>query len=200
MSESGDELDPRILRSRRVIQEAAIAEMAAVGYGAMTVEAVARRAGVSKATLYRQWSGKLDLVASALAMLKDELVLDDASPPRDRLRVLLTWLASHLADTEDPIAVCVPVLVGAAQYDDALREFHHRFNSERRAVLVELLREGQHLGDIPAELDVERTADLLVGPLFYRRLMSATPFDPADVPELIETVLRPTVPRRDTGR
>src|SRR5262249_39485671 len=65
-----DWVDPRIERSRAVILEATLDELADVGYGAFTVEGVARRAGVSKATVYRHWDGKLELVADAVSRLK----------------------------------------------------------------------------------------------------------------------------------
>lgn len=183
------EVDPRIERSRRVIREATIAEMAEVGYGAMTIEKIAKRAGVSKATLYRQWNGKLDLVESSLEMMKDDMQIDTSVPPRERIGQLLTWLATFLANTDDPASACVPALVSAAQYDPAVREFHHRFSSARRRVLVEMVAEGIAGGEFSAELDPELTAELLVGPLFYRRLMSRTPFPAGEVPNVVRAVL-----------
>src|SRR4029078_13124760 len=59
-------LDPRIERSRRVILEAALEELGAVGYGALTIEGVAARAGVGKSTIYRHWPGELPLVQGAV--------------------------------------------------------------------------------------------------------------------------------------
>lgn len=184
-----DDLDPRVERSRRIIQEAVIAEMATVGYGAMTVEAVAKRAGVSKATIYRQWKSKLEIVESALHQIKDDMDLDEAAPPRQRLVDMMTWFAAYLADPDNPSAACMPALVSASHYDDDVRDFHHRFSQERRAVLLEILIEGQRRGEIDPALEPELTADLLVGPLFYRRLMCATPFPPSDIPTLVDTVL-----------
>lgn len=182
-------VDPRVERSRRVIHQALLAEMAEVGYGAMTVEAVAKRAGVSKATIYRQWSGKLEMVESALTMLKDEMQLDDTAPPRARLVELLTWLVDYLSDTDNAAAACVPMLVSAAQYDSAVRDFHHRFSRERRQVMLDIIGEGQDTGEIDAGLDPELTVELLVGPVFYRRLMTATPFPAGEVPALVAAVL-----------
>jgi AcrR family transcriptional regulator len=187
--DNASDLDPRIERSRRVIQEATIAEMAEVGYGAMTIEKIAKRAGVSKATLYRQWNGKLDLVESSLEMIKGDMQIDAAAPPRVRIEQVLTWLATYLADTDDPASACVPSLVSAAQYDPAVREFHHRFSRSRRRMLAELVAEGMTDGDFSSNLDPELTAELLVGPLFYRRLMSDTPFPPEDVPQVMRAVL-----------
>ena len=185
------ELDPRVERSRRVIAEATIAEMAEVGYGSMTIEGVAKRAGVSKATIYRQWKNKLDLVAGALESLKTEMQIDESAPPRVRVTQLLTWLTEFLSDETNPAAACMPMLVSAAQYDPAVRDFHHRFSRERRQVLIDILRDGQGCGDFDLDLDLDLTAELLVGPLFYRRLMSGGVFPTDRVPALIDAVLGP---------
>ncbi len=183
------ELDPRIERSRRVIQDAAIAEMAAVGYGAMTVEAVAKRAGVSKATIYRQWKSKLEIVESALGAMSDDFTIDESLLPREQIEQLLIWLARYLADADSPSSACMPALVSAAQYDDEVRAFHLRFSQQRRQVLVDMVKAGQANGDIEPALDADRITEILVGPLFYRRLMSDKPFPPSGVPDLIATVL-----------
>ena len=61
--------DPRIERTREVVKRVALSELAAVGYGAFTIEAVARRSGVAKSTIYRHWPGKLTLIADALDTL-----------------------------------------------------------------------------------------------------------------------------------
>lgn len=183
------ELDPRVERSRRVIQDAVIAEMAAVGYGAMTIEAVAKRAGVSKATIYRQWKNKLEIVESALGAMKDGMEFDESVPVRERITYMLTWLATFLADSENPASACMPALVSAAQYDDDVRAFHHRFSGQRRQVLSSMIRDGQAAGDIDPELDADRVTEILVGPLFYRRLMTEDPYPPADVGDLVTTIL-----------
>ncbi|MEQ8842376.1 MAG: TetR/AcrR family transcriptional regulator [Acidimicrobiales bacterium] len=187
----GDELDPRVERSRRVIGEAALAEMAEVGYGALTVEGIAKRAGVSKATIYRQWSGKLEVIGAALDQLKATIPRDELLPPRDRVVAMLAWMADHFGAADEPVAACFPAMVSAAQYDPAVREFHHRFAADRRQVLVDTIVAGQQLGQIDAGLDPRLTAELLVGPIFYRRLMTDTPFPADQVDKLVDTVLGP---------
>lgn len=185
------DVDPRIERSRRVIAEAALAEMAEVGYGALTVEGIAKRAGVSKATIYRHWAGKLEIIGSALEMLKSTVAVDDAAPPRQRLRRLLEWLADEIGDLANRGAACLPAMVSAAQYDPAVRDVHHRFSANRRKVLIDIVIEGQGAGDIDPALDPELTVELLVGPIFYRRLMTGSPLPAADVIRVIDAVLGP---------
>src|SRR5439155_5233477 len=83
------EQDPRIERSRRVILEAALEELGVVGYGALTIEAVAARAGVGKSTIYRHWSGKLDLVEDAFRTLKAQALIPESGTLRERVTAFL---------------------------------------------------------------------------------------------------------------
>jgi TetR/AcrR family transcriptional regulator of autoinduction and epiphytic fitness len=62
-------VDPRVERSRRVVREAALAELVESGYGAFAIDAVASRCGVARSTIYRHWSGKLALITDALETL-----------------------------------------------------------------------------------------------------------------------------------
>jgi AcrR family transcriptional regulator len=185
------ELDPRIERSRRVIAEAALEEMADVGYGAMTVEGIAKRAGVSKATIYRHWAGKLEIVESALEMVKATMTFDEAAPPRERLTQLLRSLADYVGDDANVGAACLPSMVSAARHYPAVRDFLHRFSASRRKVLIDMVIEGQAVGDIDSSLEPELAAELLVGPIFYRRLMTGSSFPAADIDRVVDAVLGP---------
>ncbi len=179
--------DPRVERSRRLIGQAVLDELGEVGYGAMTIESVARRAGVGKATIYRHWHGKLDLVESALDLLREDMVVPAEGSVRERVTALLEWLAEYLRDST--LSTCMPALVSAAQYDESVRDFHHRYSTARRQVLIDLLDEGVAAGELPADLDTQLTAETLVGPLFYRRLMTPTPLPAEQVSDVVRLVL-----------
>lgn len=182
--------DPRIERSRRVILEATVEEMAEVGYGALTIESVAKRAGVGKATIYRQWRGKVDLVESVLEMIREDIVVRADGTVRERVTSLLKGLATYLSDSK--ASLCMPAMVSAAHYDDAVGEFQFRFAAERRQVLIDLLSEGVDSGELDPDLDPLLTVEILAGPLFYRRLMTDRPFLADDVPKLVGAVLGPS--------
>ena len=87
------ELDPRVERSRRVILEAVLDALGEVGYGALTIEAVAARAGVGKSTIYRHWPGKLELVEDAFRTLKAPVVVPDQGSLRDRIVAVIEQVA-----------------------------------------------------------------------------------------------------------
>jgi TetR/AcrR family transcriptional regulator of autoinduction and epiphytic fitness len=179
--------DPRIERSRRVILEAVLEELGAVGYGSLTIEGVAARAGVGKSTIYRHWPGKLALVEDAFRTLKAQALIPETGSLRDRLVAFLEQLATLVE--ESTYSACMPALIDAAERDPQVRAFHCEFSAERRAVLVDVLRDAVTNGELPADTDPELLADALVGPIVLRRLMSYEPFDPKLVPALVDQLL-----------
>jgi AcrR family transcriptional regulator len=181
------EQDPRIERSRRVILEAVLEELGSVGYGALTIESVAARAGVGKSTIYRHWSGKLALVEDAFRTLKAQVLVPESGTLRERVTGFLEQIAALLE--ESTYSACMPALIDAAERDPQVRDFHCQFSTERRAVLVDLLRDAKTTGELDPHSDPELLADALVGPILMRRLMMYEPFDPKLVPELVDQLL-----------
>jgi AcrR family transcriptional regulator len=181
------ELDPRVERSRRVILEAVLDELGASGYGGLTIEAVAARAGVGKSTIYRHWPGKLALVEDAFRTLKAQVLVPETGSLRERVIAILEQVAELVE--ESTYSACMPALIDAAERDPQVRAFHCRFSTERRAVLVDVLRAALDAGELPTTSDPELLADALVGPILIRRLMLFEPFDRDEVPALVDQVL-----------
>lgn len=179
--------DPRIERSRRVILEAVLDELGEVGYGALTIGAVAARAGVGKATVYRHWPGKLELVEDAFRTLKVSVVVPDEGTLRDRVTAILEQVACLVQ--ESTYSACMPALIDAAERDPKVRDFHSRFSAERRAVLVDLLGDAVDTGELPPTTDPELLADALVGPIVLRRLMLAQSVEPGIAKSLVDQLL-----------
>ena len=171
-----------------MILQAVLDELSDKGYGALTIESAARRAGVGKATIYRHWQDKIALIADAFKLLQaqrdPELV---TGSPRDKLERALRHVADVVADS--PFSACLPALIEGAERDRAVRRFHHQFQAEARKPTIALIAEGVASGDFPARIDPELAAFALLGAIFFCRLMTATPFPQARVPDLIETVL-----------
>jgi AcrR family transcriptional regulator len=180
--------DPRIERSRRVILEAALDELGEVGYGALTIESVAARAGVGKSTIYRHWPGKLALVEDAFRTLKAQALAPPTGTFRERVVGFLQQIAKYVE--ESTYSACMPALIEAAERDPQVRAFHCQFSAERRAVLVDMLREALEAGDLAPDNDPELVADALLGPIVMRRLMFFETFDAKLVPGLVDQVIR----------
>ncbi len=188
------ELDPRVERSRRVILEAVLEELGAVGYGRLTIESVAARAKVGKSTIYRHWPGKLELVEDAFRTLKASVTVPAEGTLRDRVIELLEQVACLI--DQSTYSACMPALIDAAERDPNVRAFHNRFSAERRAGLVGLLRDATASGELPAQTDPEILADALVGPIIMRRLFLGETVGPAIARELVDQLL-PAVGAQD---
>jgi hypothetical protein len=85
----------------------------------------------------------------------------------------------------------MPAMIDAAERDAGLRRFHHQFQADARGPLVGLLAEGKAAGEFPARIDPELTASALLGAIFFRRLMTPRPLQPAEAGVLVETLLGP---------
>ncbi len=181
------DLDPRVERSRRVILGAALDVFAETGYGGLTVEAVAARAGVGKSTIYRHWAGKLELIEDAIRTLKARLDKPTGDSTRARVVALHQQAATNVADAA--WSTCLPAMIDAAERDPEVKAIHRRLALERRQFLIDLLAEGVQRGEIRADRDLALVADCLVGPIMVRRLLLHEPFDPEAVPALVDEIL-----------
>ena len=184
---AGAGLDPRIERSRRVILAAALDLLADAGCGGLTMEAVAARAGVGKSTIYRQWPGKLELIEDAIRTLKTQVTLPTGGTVRERVTALLVIVATGMADST--WSSCLPAIIDAAERDPEILAIHRRVAAERRQVLVDLLAEGVEAGEVSDTVDIGLLAECLIGPIIIRRLLLHEPFDPADVPALVDQLM-----------
>jgi AcrR family transcriptional regulator len=183
-------VDPRIERTRAVVHQAALEELGESGYGGFTIEAVSARSGVAKSTIYRHWPDKLTLIADAFETAHRQMVPSiETGTARERIERLVRHVAEVVVDST--FSRCIPALIEGAARDRRLRAFHHRYTTERRASLVEVIKQGVEIGELSASLDADLAAQQLLGVIFYRRLMSDLPFDPAKAPELVTAVLGP---------
>lgn len=184
------DLDPRIAHTRRVVPGAALAELGEVGYGNLTIESVAARAGVAKSTIYRHWDGKLALVADALRMLNQQ---PQPSPGDGTAREQVAVLLHHLVDAmADPtLSATVPALVAAAEHDPTIATFHHDNNARRRQTLVDVIATGVDTGQLDGDIDPDLAALALSGPIIHQRLMTDQLFPHDRVDDLVDLVLGP---------
>lgn len=186
-------IDPRVIRSRKIIRVAALAELAEAGYGGLTIESVASRAGVGKSTIYRHWDGKLSLIEDALEVLNvqpaPEIGSVGSGSVRRQIEQILVHLAEALADST--LSSCIPALVEAAEREPTVRKFLHEYSDRRRRTLTDLVRRGIAAGEVAEDVDPELASRALAGAIFYSRLVVGDPFDPDRVPMLVRSVLRP---------
>lgn len=184
-------------RNRQVhdaIIEATIKTVREVGYGRLTIEGVARTAGVGKATVYRWWQSKGDLVAEALVTRMDVNPVPDLGNTREEL---ITGLAGTLRNYGRSVdGLQVTALATDLSTDPVLIEaFRRRFLKPRRAEISQVLQRGIDRGDLSPDIDDGLIQDIFAGTIFYRRLMSGLPLDESLVVELVDIVLTVYAPR-----
>jgi AcrR family transcriptional regulator len=178
---------PRDARAERAILEATMDLVAEVGFGGLTVDAVAARAAVGKATIYRRWSSKTELVYASLEASHEEWETPDTGSLREDLVALFDHLASYVTETRAGRAM--PAVVAEAETDPELGDLVHRFVHDRRARAHEIFERAQARGEVAVDFDVELAIDMACAPVFYRRLLSGAPVEPGDADRVVTMLL-----------
>ena len=184
-----EEIDPRIERSRGHILAATIDLLREVGYGSLTIEAVAARSGIAKSTIYRHWSSKADLVADAFLKAYEQTAVPPPGPVRDRVVALLRDLADSVLVRERRLACLLPALIDAAERSEDIATLSCRLSEMSAAPLIQVLDEAVERGELPPGTDTGVLADALVGPILLCRLLHRPYVDPDDVPALVDQLL-----------
>jgi AcrR family transcriptional regulator len=155
----------------------------------LTVEGVAARSGVAKTTIYRRWRSKEDLALAALLE-----VIDQEPPVRhvgNTRRALSAYLERLIANLNSRLyGRVIRGLISDLGIDRELaRGFRERVLARRVAAVAELLQRGIERSELRRDLDLEIAVDLLLGPLYYRLLMSGEPLTSAFVDRLVRAVM-----------
>ncbi|MEP6561163.1 MAG: TetR/AcrR family transcriptional regulator [Nakamurella sp.] len=183
---------PREQRADRAIIEATLHLFADEGYHSMSVEAVAAKAEVSKATIYRRWAGKRELVIDALATLNDDF---PAHPdPNCDTRELLLMALRHMSSRDsDSLAgrIMPRMMVYSVSQPDLYAEYFDRVIMPRRQWLYAVLRQGIGRGELRPDLDIEMAAIALIGPVMLQINSSGRREQRADLPERLMEMLWP---------
>ena len=188
---------PRNAATHRAILAATIALIRTVGYDAVTMEGVAKKAGVGKATLYRRWDGKELLVADAI----DLIVSEASNPDTGTLRGdILAVMGGTAAMYRDPAtgALLSGLVAAIARSERIAAAVRGGFVAARRAALREVLDRWAERGELRPDVDVEIVMDMLNGPLFYRFLLRGETVR-EDVVETILDMLLRGIRARDPG-
>jgi AcrR family transcriptional regulator len=190
-----DDVDPRIERSRMCVLEATAELLREVGYGPLTIEAVAARSGVAKSTIYRHYASKAALVSEAFTEVhaRGGPDLPPPGPVRGRVVAILSDLAGAV-DEPRRLACLMPALIDAAERSDEMAVLAQQMADESAAALRAVLAEAVDAGELPAGTDPDVLTDALFGPIVLPRLFHRPPVDAADIPDLVDQVLPATSP------
>jgi AcrR family transcriptional regulator len=192
------------LRRRRGVElenailDAANEELSAVGYAAFTVEGVAARARTGKASIYRRWPTKSELIIDALSEClpveqdgDGRVAFTDDVTTADALQMIARHIAQVL---NSPAGDAIRAIKSAAVSDPELaRMVDERFTAPRREVLVALLQRGVARGEVRAGALTDSVIDLLPALLFYRVVIQQTPITDREIESIVDQVLLPLI-------
>lgn len=178
---------PRNVETQNSILSASYDLLLEGGFGAVTVEKIAERAGVSKATIYKWWPNKAAVVIDGfLAAATERLPIPDTGSAFQDLLVHATNVTRFMLSREGTI---ITELIGEGQFDAGLAEaYQTRYIHPRRLEARQLLERGTRNGELKDKLDIELSIDLIYGPIFYRLLVTGGPLDDAYIENLLNSV------------
>jgi len=170
------------------VLRAALELLADEGMTGFTMEAVAHRAGASKATVYRRWPSRGALLVDAMDSSFQPLPLPATGELRADLVELMTGLEALLGG--QPFPRLLAAFMDAAERDPTLSNLQVELTERRREPLLLVLARARERGEIPPATDLELAVDLLAGPAFYRRFVAHRAVPEGYGAAVIDSVLR----------
>lgn len=176
---------PRNVEAQKSILSASYELLLENGFQAVTVDKIADRAQVSKATIYKWWPNKAAVVMdSFLYAATARLPVPDTGSAFQDIQIHATNLARFLTSREGTI---ITELLGEGQFDSGLAEaYRARFFRPRRLEARGLLEKGIQRGELKENLDIDICTDLIYGPIFYRLLVTGDTLDETYVQQLVK--------------
>jgi AcrR family transcriptional regulator len=180
---------PRSQEADRAILAATVELLASKGLAAMSIEEVAARAGVGKATIYRRWSSKglLALDAFMVSFRAQQPLPDTGTLRGDLIAALRAWVR---AVTTTPMGPTLTGLIAEAQHDPELRAaWRDRVVEPLRSQHRIMLDRAIARGEIPASVDREVVLDLFFGAAQHRLLLGHLPLTDDFIGEVVDVIL-----------
>lgn len=167
---------PRNIETEKAILAASYDLLLENGFGTVTVEKIAERAKVSKATIYKWWPNKAAVVMDGfLSAAMSRLPVPDTGSVLDDIVIQVSNLAKFLTSREGKV---INELIAEGQFDKKLaEEYRLRYFNPRRLDSRRILERGVERGELKKDLDIELSIDLIYGPLFYRLLVTGENLD-----------------------
>jgi len=178
---------PRDERATRAIMEAALRQLAEHGYAGISMESIASEAGVARATVYRRYRDKADLITTAIATNTGGQFSD--VPSDDPRGDLITYLEEFDNRFGESCVEVIGTLLGSRDERGALALHRQRVVAPRTAYARSLLLRAQELGELSSDIDADLAIEMLAGSVFARRV-TGTPSPPDWARRAVEMIWR----------
>jgi AcrR family transcriptional regulator len=177
---------PRSEEAHQAILNATLELLVEVGFSALTVEGVANRAGVGKATIYRRWPSKLPLVVEAFGQLPGFEDVETGDLAEDLKKMLRSYLKVF---NSTPLSAVLPSLAGERTHNPELSQLFEPVSKGRRQPLIQAFERAVARGEISPDLDLELAADLVVGPIAVALFFKGGRLNPKMVGPMVDLAL-----------
>ena len=168
------------------------------GYDRLTLDAVAATARASKATLYRRWPTKAELVLAAFVEGTRHVAVDpNTGTLRGDLLKLGEAICAHVSRHASTIRAVLVETSRSAELDAMMQE---QFLDQRKALMAHVLARAVDRGEIEASAITEDLWDMLPGYLIYRSVLTGRAPSARTIEELVDNVLLPSLTRHNAGR
>jgi len=183
---------PRVEGEReQEILDSTIDVLAEVGYDRLTMDAVATRAKASKATLYRRWNGKAQLVIDALISQKEPMTAPDTGSLRGDLLGAFCGMGG-LTDARQ-MAILGSVITAMTRDAEFAEAFRRDFIGPKKAISTEMFRRAQERGEIRDDFDLELVAAALPGICLHRTFLLGDPPTDDLIAKVVDQIILPAV-------
>jgi len=186
---------PRSTRAHEAIIDAVL-DLLAEGtpLGDISIEAIAAKAGVGKATIYRRWAGKNELLIEAVKTLKTIQPLSPGGSVRDDL---IRMISLNNTSPDPRAAQVFPCLMPEVMRNPDLQGLYQQLIEPRRVRAREILRRGIDSGELRPDLDIELTTLMITGPVLLQRWFNWNPnVDDDTLPEAVIDALLTGIAQR----
>ncbi|MEV3859942.1 TetR/AcrR family transcriptional regulator [Streptomyces sp. NPDC050095] len=181
--------DRRSQRSRQAILDASLELCGEIGYGRLTIEGIAARAGVSKKTIYRWWPSRASVVVEALNEAIDPaLTHPDTGDLAEDMHRQITALIDLLTPPErSPLSA---LIAEGLQHPDVADEVRDRLVQPRIDSFNARIQKAQQRGELPPGTDPAVALDLFYGPIYHRTVLRLGIPDPTELRVLVRHAIR----------
>jgi AcrR family transcriptional regulator len=198
MAESGTEVSmnfmqqarggrPRSERRHKAILGTAMDLVIELGFRAVSIEAIAEKAGVAKTTIYRRWPNKAAVVMDAFMQRLLRTQFPETKKATESIRRQMRSMAQAFRSKDGAV---VKALLAEAQFDlELATAFRERWTLPRRKLALAVLQKAVSQGELRSDIDLEATIDLLYAPMYYRLQMGTAPLSDAYIDEIFDQVM-----------
>jgi AcrR family transcriptional regulator len=171
------------------IRDAVMRELAEVGYGRLSIEAVARRAKVGKTAIYRRWSNKLEMVLEIVSEVAGRAVpLPDTGSFEGDLQLLM-MIASRALQHRIASQIIPDLMAEASRNPKIAETLQKALHTHQTAVGDKLVGQAVARGELPEGADPELAVELILGPLYWRLAVTRSPISDEHLDKLIAAVM-----------